>query len=75
MGIFYFSKIDLASGRLYWKDNGVYKQALEVQFDLAELDTINQIIETIKSIARFFRMFLNQNSCGMIALQLIIAQN
>jgi len=49
MGIFYFSKTDTASGRLYWKDNGVYKQALEVQFDLAKLNTINQIIETIKS--------------------------
>ena len=48
IGILYYSESDTSRGRLYWKDNGTLKDALEIYFSLAKLDTINMIIETIK---------------------------
>jgi hypothetical protein len=47
-GIFYFSKRDTANGRLYWKDNGTFKDALEVEFNIAKLETVDKIIGTIR---------------------------
>jgi hypothetical protein len=49
MGILYYSINDITKGRLYWKDNGILKQALEVEFKLSELETVKKIIETIKN--------------------------
>jgi len=48
IGIFYYSNIDISKGRLFWKDTNLYRQALEVDFYLSELETVNKIIETIK---------------------------
>jgi len=48
IGIFYYAKSDTANGSLYWKDNGKYRDALEVEFDIAKLDIVNKIIGTIK---------------------------
>lgn len=48
IGIFYYSNIAVSRGRLYWKDTNLFRQALEVDFQLSELETVNKIIETIK---------------------------
>jgi hypothetical protein len=48
IGILYFSKSDTSYGRLYWNDNGKFKDALEIEYNIAKLDTVNKIIETIK---------------------------
>jgi hypothetical protein len=48
IGVFYYSNIDISRGRLYWKDTNPYRQALEVDFYLSQLETVNKIIETIK---------------------------
>ena len=47
-GIFYYSQDDTANGRLYWKDNGTLKDALEVEFNKSNLDTVFKIIGSIK---------------------------
>lgn len=47
-GIFYYSKSGASRGRLYWRDNGVLKDALEIDFNLTELETVNKIIQSIK---------------------------
>jgi hypothetical protein len=48
MGIFYYSNETLSEGRLYWKDNEQFKQALKVNFNQTNLDTVINIISTIK---------------------------
>ena len=49
IGILYYSNnSDITKGRLYWKDNGTLKQALELQFYLSEIETVKEIIESIK---------------------------
>ena len=45
-----FSKSKLYfNSRLYWKDNGLFKQAMQIKFPPSGLETVNKIIETIKS--------------------------
>ena len=44
----YYSNADISRGRLYWKDGNVFKDALEIDFNLSELSTVNKIIQTIK---------------------------
>jgi hypothetical protein len=46
IGVFYYSKNDTANGRLYWKDNGTLKDALEVEFYKEKLETVFNIIPT-----------------------------
>jgi hypothetical protein len=48
MGYLYYSNNNFSRGRLFWKDGNVFKQALEINFYLSELNTVNNIIETIK---------------------------
>ena len=48
-GILYYSDNEISRGRLFWKDSGTLKAALEIDFNLSEIDTVNKIIGTIKS--------------------------
>jgi len=48
IGVFYYSNSDISRGRLFWKETNLFRQALEVDFYLSELETVNKIIETIK---------------------------
>ncbi len=47
-GVLYYSTDDITKSRLYWKDNGYLKQALELEFYLSELETVKSIIGTIE---------------------------
>jgi hypothetical protein len=55
IGVLYYSEDSISNsklywnGRLYWKDNGLFKQAMEIKFPASELETAKEIIETIKS--------------------------
>lgn len=51
VGQLYFSKTNIARGRLYWLDGGMMKQALEMTFPSNNILTIKEIISTIKSNA------------------------
>jgi hypothetical protein len=46
--ILYYNDKDNAHARLYWKDNGMYKQVLEVAFNYSRLQEVLDIIKTIK---------------------------
>ena len=46
-GILYYRNDEITKGRLYWKDNDVYKQTLELEFNLSKIDTVIKIIGTI----------------------------
>lgn len=48
IGILYYSKSEPSRGRLFWKDKGVLKDALEIDFNLSELETVNKIIQSVK---------------------------
>jgi hypothetical protein len=49
VGILYYSNNgDITKGRLYWKDNGTLKQALELQFYISEIQTVRGVAESIK---------------------------
>lgn len=48
IGILYYSGNDISRGRLFWKDSGVLKAALEIDFNLSEIETVNKIIGSIK---------------------------
>lgn len=48
VGILYYSNDDISRGKLYWKNDGTFKDALEIDFYLSELDIVNNIIESIK---------------------------
>jgi len=48
-GILYYSDNEISRGRLFWKDSGTLKAALEIDFNLSEIDVVNKIIGTIKS--------------------------
>jgi hypothetical protein len=48
IGILSYLKSDTSYGRLYWKDKGKLKDALEIEYNITKLDTVNKIIETIK---------------------------
>jgi len=55
IGILYYT-INSNSGsklywnsRLYWVDNGIFKQAMQVKFPASEIDTVTEIIGTIES--------------------------
>jgi hypothetical protein len=37
------------NGRLYWKDNELFRQAMQISFSSSELETLIEIIETIKT--------------------------
>jgi hypothetical protein len=45
--LYYIGNYD-ANGRLYWKDNNIFKAALDVDFLLTEMVTVDKIIGTIK---------------------------
>lgn len=55
IGVLYYSKDSISNSklywnsRLYWKDNGLFKQAMQIKFSASGLETVNEIIETIKS--------------------------
>jgi len=54
IGVLYYSIDSILNsnlywnGRLYWKDNALFKQAMQIKFPASELQTVNEIIETIK---------------------------
>ncbi len=48
IGILYYSKDSICNGRLYWRDNGYVKQALDLKFILSEFNVVEQIINSIK---------------------------
>ena len=48
IAILYYNDEDKSHARLYWKDNGLYRQALEIAFDYSELQEVLDIIKTIK---------------------------
>lgn len=48
VGLFYYSNLDNAMGRLFWKDNNTFRAALNVNFSLTEIATVDKIIGTIK---------------------------
>ena len=45
--ILYYNN-DKSNARLYWKDNGVYKQALEIVYNYSRHQEVLDIIKTIK---------------------------
>jgi hypothetical protein len=47
-GIFFYANADHSWGRLYWKDGNVFKNALQIDFKLSDLETVNKIIQSIK---------------------------
>ena len=47
-GILYYSGDNATNGRLYWKNNGVFQQALQITFHASELSTVEKIIGSIK---------------------------
>jgi hypothetical protein len=55
IGVLYYSNDSISNSklywnsRLYWKDNGLFKQAMQIKFPESGLETVNEIIETIKS--------------------------
>ena len=55
IGVLYYSNDSISNSklywnsRLYWKDNGLFKQAMQIKFSASGLETVNEIIETIKS--------------------------
>jgi len=48
LGIFYYSNDTLAFGKVYWLDNGFFKQALDIKFYSSECLIVQLIISTIK---------------------------
>lgn len=48
VGILYYNHDNNALGRLYWKDNGEFKQALELSYDHSLQQEMIDIIKTIK---------------------------
>jgi hypothetical protein len=49
VGILYYSDNEISRGRLFWKDSGTLKAALEIDFNLSEFETVNKIIGSIKT--------------------------
>jgi len=55
IGVLYYSNDSISNiklywnSRLYWKDNGLFKQAMQIKFPASGLETAKEIIETIKS--------------------------
>ncbi|MGD0756568.1 MAG: hypothetical protein ABR927_16070 [Bacteroidales bacterium] len=55
IGVLYYSNDSISdsklywNSRLYWKDNGLFKQAMQIKFPASGLETVNEIIETIKT--------------------------
>jgi|GEM_PF-3339806 len=55
IGVLYYSNDTISNSklywnsRLYWKDNGLFKQAMQIKFPASELETVTEIIETIKT--------------------------
>lgn len=47
-GVLYFTSDNDAHARLYWKDNGAYKQALDVSYNRSRHQEVIDIIKTIK---------------------------
>lgn len=48
VGILYFANDSIRTGRLYWKDHGIMKQALELEYYPQNAGTIKKIIKSIK---------------------------
>lgn len=48
IGVLYYLNADHSWGRLFWKDGDIFKDALEIDFNLTELETVNKIIQSIK---------------------------
>ena len=48
-GILYYSDNEISRGSLFWKDSSILKAALEIDFNLSEIETVNKIIGTIKT--------------------------
>ena len=44
--------------RLYWKDNGILKDGLEIDFYLSEIETVKKIIETIKRKKHYLTLLI-----------------
>jgi hypothetical protein len=55
IGVLYYSNDSISNSklywnsRLYWKDNGLFRQAMQIKFPASGLETVNEIIETIKA--------------------------
>lgn len=50
IGVLYYSDDNDSHARLYWKDNGAYKQALEVSYKRSRHQEVIDIVKTIKRI-------------------------
>ncbi|MEI9943404.1 MAG: hypothetical protein WDN26_04220 [Chitinophagaceae bacterium] len=48
IGIFYHNEADVSFGRLFWKDNSFFKEALDVRYKKQDQQEIIDIIKTIK---------------------------
>ncbi|HAH23010.1 MAG TPA: hypothetical protein DCL77_04480 [Prolixibacteraceae bacterium] len=48
IALFYYSNSTISRGRLYWKVDTDFNAALEVDFNLLDLPTVNKIIGTIR---------------------------
>jgi hypothetical protein len=57
-GILYYTNNNISSNKLYWNsrlyllDYGLFKQAMQIRFPAKELETVNEIIGTIKPFIR-----------------------
>ena len=47
VGILYYNYKEIAKGRLYWKDDTFFKQAVEIDFYMSELESVTKIINSI----------------------------
>jgi hypothetical protein len=48
VGIFYYNDGNVSLGRLFWKDNGVFKEAMDVRFRPDQLSETIDIMRTIQ---------------------------
>jgi hypothetical protein len=47
-GVFYYNNMDISFGRLFWKDGGHFKEAMDARFRIANLGETIDIIRSIK---------------------------
>jgi hypothetical protein len=48
-GILYYSDDKISRGRLFWNDSGSLKAALEIDFNLSDIEDVSKIIGSIKA--------------------------
>jgi hypothetical protein len=48
LAILYYSSGEISEGRLFWKDENILKNALEIDFNYSDIQTVNKIIFSIQ---------------------------